>query len=969
MSFAGSPLRQSRRVDQQTFMSGDGEHGSPPRGQHTRSIPLSFAYGAPDLSPPQSTSPPRPRAADSDQDSPDTSPAHEPAAVRYARLKQRNQAAHDPAPGTIVRPPVPSLVKDTSVNIASAFSQAAASSAMSYRRSADPADDSHASAAPRRLAVPPSRLQRINAKNKAAGRATVSPAGADSDGEDASYSANKSARAKSPFNMLTETVARAVSPIGSVIRAASPMAASVATYVLREGRGDDSADGSGFQSFTVPEAGTQHSRPSSKAAGNGSYATNNSASYDYGQEEEMVAEMEADSVAKRNQAKRRAGRASLDDKAYKPTRSDNEASDEEFTDEDTGKRRRRKKKKDSGHLTLPTIGYDKNKKKKPTSKRRGKGLLDDDAASGSDRGSVAPRSVRGSVPPVVREPEPEPDDSQLEDTSGRDYEIHDDSAQLSYEEPPQPNGYAHLEAQTAPPRPRARWFGHALGAVVRAIYDLLSSVLFFIGKLLGMLLLLAYTALSSVWRIAVQTPYDWVTATSRSMSGSLPSILQLVLGLGVLYLAYFALSGSSTTSNSRGLFSSLFGGSRSPVYVAPDIPASNVRDVIERLRVVEAALDQTSQQLKRVVGRSDDLAAKLVAAQAQVETETRRASEAEEKLRGVTQRGIADMKVEVASIKEAITHAVEGSEALTQLEQRVASAEADVKHLKSAPATVVQPSAPAWWNNVKPGAKPVTIRASDGTDVTGFIGNLVERAVGRLQRDSVGRADYAQLSAGGRVVPKLTTPTLAAHPSNWRRRVAGWVTGYGYAQGHPPVMALHHDITLGHCWPFDGHEGSLGVLLARPVVVDAVTVDHVPRELAFESGANRAAPRMMEVWGLVDGADNRAKVLAFLQAQDEQHAKAAAAAEERGLPPPPPLYETLEKQRTGAYVRLGSFEYDINSPQHIQTFPVRPEVVALEIDFGIVVLRIRDNWGHPDFTCLYRFRVHGAEHVPQQISS
>lgn len=31
--------------------------------------------------------------------------------------------------------------------------------------------------------------------------------------------------------------------------------------------------------------------------------------------------------------------------------------------------------------------------------------------------------------------------------------------------------------------------------------------------------------------------------------------------------------------------------------------------------------------------------------------------------------------------------------------------------------------------------------------------------------------------------------------------------------------------------------------------------------------------------------------------------------------------------------------------------------------FQIVELRISSNWGHPEYTCLYRFRVHG-EPVP-----
>jgi len=59
------------------------------------------------------------------------------------------------------------------------------------------------------------------------------------------------------------------------------------------------------------------------------------------------------------------------------------------------------------------------------------------------------------------------------------------------------------------------------------------------------------------------------------------------------------------------------------------------------------------------------------------------------------------------------------------------------------------------------------------------------------------------------------------------------------------------------------------------------------------------------------------------------------------------------------YIRIASFAYDINAPNNVQTFPVSQEIRDLGIDFGIIVLRIKNNWGRKEFTCLYRLRVHG----------
>jgi SUN domain-containing protein 1/2 len=59
------------------------------------------------------------------------------------------------------------------------------------------------------------------------------------------------------------------------------------------------------------------------------------------------------------------------------------------------------------------------------------------------------------------------------------------------------------------------------------------------------------------------------------------------------------------------------------------------------------------------------------------------------------------------------------------------------------------------------------------------------------------------------------------------------------------------------------------------------------------------------------------------------------------------------------YMRLNKFSYNIHGSSHIQTFPVDEDVRNLGVDFGIVVLKVKSNWGREEFTCLYRMRVHG----------
>lgn len=83
------------------------------------------------------------------------------------------------------------------------------------------------------------------------------------------------------------------------------------------------------------------------------------------------------------------------------------------------------------------------------------------------------------------------------------------------------------------------------------------------------------------------------------------------------------------------------------------------------------------------------------------------------------------------------------------------------------------------------------------------------------------------------------------------------------------------------------------------------------------------------------------------------------AAKERGeVAEEEPEYPTT-LPKSPQYIRIANFSYNIYAPRNVQTFPVAQEIQDLGIDFGIVVLRIKSNWGRDEYTCLYRVRVHG----------
>lgn len=187
--------------------------------------------------------------------------------------------------------------------------------------------------------------------------------------------------------------------------------------------------------------------------------------------------------------------------------------------------------------------------------------------------------------------------------------------------------------------------------------------------------------------------------------------------------------------------------------------------------------------------------------------------------------------------------------------------------------------------------------------------------------------------------------------------VLGFVTGSGYAVGRPPVTALHDEINNGHCWPFAGTRGHLGVKLSWPAKISDVTIDHVATEVAFDM---RSTPRDMELWGLVEGKDNLAKFKIYLWEKQVRREEAVAAGEAI-RPEDEDWAYPKELPRGLYYARIASFSYDIHALANIQTYPAAQDIRDLGIDFGLVVLFVNNNWGRDEFTCLYRLRVHGEQ--------
>ena len=493
---------------------------------------------------------------------------------------------------------------------------------------------------------------------------------------------------------------------------------------------------------------------------------------------------------------------------------------------------------------------------------------------------------------------------------------------------------------------RRSTIGAPLGTLVNLVVRLFAALFLFLGRLVGF-----------TFGVLVRKPLLFIRRHKI-----LPMLGKYAILAVILYLAFRAyqvvdMSGVLDAIGHRGAF------------VAPKLPPENIEELNTRLLKLENTLaglqsDALSDRARYTTDarKAQEVAIRVNHLEGHIEKELARMQKSGEDIRSSAFKSLEGLQRELRLLQ---THQSEMSSRtelpksdeearvkLRALEERLGTVEGGVKEAlelsqnvaKVGSAVVGAGSASSWWSKLGSGSSTgLTIKASDGSDVTQLIGQIVDQALMHYTADGIARVDYALSSGGAYVIPSLTSPTLEVRSHYFFGLISGSSV---YARS--PVTALHHETALGYCWPFEGSQGHLGVKLAAPVRITEFTIDHVPRAVAHDM---RPAPRHMEVWGLVEGKDNLEKLRAY------RAGRKAAETEGASVPAEPPRPSILPKN--AEYMRIGSFMYDINDPHNIQTFSASEEVKELNIDFGIVVLFVNDNWGMKEFTCLYRFRVHG----------
>ncbi|XP_064806939.1 SUN domain-containing protein 1-like isoform X7 [Oncorhynchus masou masou] len=187
---------------------------------------------------------------------------------------------------------------------------------------------------------------------------------------------------------------------------------------------------------------------------------------------------------------------------------------------------------------------------------------------------------------------------------------------------------------------------------------------------------------------------------------------------------------------------------------------------------------------------------------------------------------------------------------------------------------------------------------------------IVKNALKLYSQDRTGLVDYALESGGGSILSTRCSETYETKTA--LMSLFGLPLWY-FSQS--PRVAIQPDVHPGNCWAFQGSHGYLVIRLSMRIVPSAFSLEHIPKSLS-PTGTISSAPRQFTVYGLDDEYQQEGKLLGSYTYQDDEDA--------------------------------------------LQTYPVTEEN---DKAYQIIEVRVLSNWGHPEYTCLYRIRVHGQPSV------
>ena len=192
-----------------------------------------------------------------------------------------------------------------------------------------------------------------------------------------------------------------------------------------------------------------------------------------------------------------------------------------------------------------------------------------------------------------------------------------------------------------------------------------------------------------------------------------------------------------------------------------------------------------------------------------------------------------------------------------------------------------------------------------------LIDQVSEEKLALYNADRTGKIDYANYYGGGHVLYSSQNQPVAQGSDNL---FAGLFDSLAVSK--PPITMLDARMTPGSCWPMSGSQGWAVVELRDAILTSSISIEHIPVSI---TPTYKSAPKHVRVWGL--------------RGEESPIGAGPHGFAKEGQP-------------------LCDLVYDV------QGKPLQEVNCESKIPHKYVALEILSNHG-AEYTCLYRFRVHG----------
>jgi hypothetical protein len=186
------------------------------------------------------------------------------------------------------------------------------------------------------------------------------------------------------------------------------------------------------------------------------------------------------------------------------------------------------------------------------------------------------------------------------------------------------------------------------------------------------------------------------------------------------------------------------------------------------------------------------------------------------------------------------------------------------------------------------------------------IQRLIKQAIAKYDADKTGLTDFALETSGAQVLSIRCSKTFEKYGTQYS------VFGIPFWRSTTsPRSVIQQNKAPGECWPFVGAQGHLVIKLSQQIVPNNFSYEHIPIQISRDGNLS-TAPKQFEV-------------------------------------------RSLDYEEDSSGELLGRYLYESNG-EPLQFFSVQhPNPKPTQF----IELVVMDNHGHPEYTCLYRFRVHG----------